>query len=253
MSIENPSKYVFVYSVPGLPSISVNVQTAPVSAVETASSAYMTSAAAYANAYVEMINNRDYLKDMLMKDLCASVDGMTSGGLNLADNSVFLHQKANELFQAAGSSVATTSNAVINVVSSFDAFYSAYYMDDAHEHFILDTSSDYYTAALYDERAITVPAATMSAITGDSSSMVFINDMPNAVGNKKEYTCYTTTTESDAYVNTPAYTVAYNSAYEISSGVTSGVWEMKVAGDSAAIAYTTDAFDGSANWTVVGA
>lgn len=252
MPISNVSAYVLSTNAPSAPFISVNVNTATESDISAASEVYMSNASAYVDDYTALITNKEYVSQRFMYDLCGGAAGITNGGINKESNTISLHEKANDVYEYAirNRNLNGPSN-ISGIVNVFDSFYHKYYLTDDESACIINTDSSYYVeAVVYDEKAVTI-STVGSLITADT---IFVNEIPNQVGtNKAQYTAYVTTSDTDGLINTPVYSVAYNSAYPIGESSSIAVWEMKdVSGESAVtVAYTSDAFDSNAVWTIV--
>ena len=252
MPISNVSGYVVnVYqTIPDAPSINVDLINADEEAVSSACEEYLVNASAYASVYaVNASDCKDYVLDRFVYDLTDGNAGLAI--VNKQENTVSLHEKADDAFNALRKNYNLLSfEGASAFAAAFTEFCQTHYMNDDKTSCILLTGSEYYTVqdGGYDEKAITIDAATMNEVTsGDiSGSAIFINEIPNKAGtNEATYATYI----SDGGDNVAAYEVVYNSAYSVGDSSIS-VWEMKVAGESGAtIAYTEDAFGPEAEWT----
>lgn len=183
----NASNYVVTYRTPSAPRITVDVRTVTTEELNSAITVYQDAALDYASQYSVIVANNSYVADRLMKDMCAEQEGLTSGGIDYENNTITLHEKANEVYEyAVGSTQMTSVNAINNVKSSFDQFYSTYYQDDAHESTII--APVYATPVTYDSQAYVVDADVES--TTIASGQVFIKDIANATGTGCTYTNY---------------------------------------------------------------
>jgi len=228
MSI-NASNYVISYNAPTAPRINVNVQTGSPEEFDVAASTYRSNADAYVSQYRNVIVNKLYVEDRLKKDLCAEYDGLTSGGIDYENNTITLHQKANEVYEYAIGNNSTFSyvGTVTNVESRFGEFYSKYYQNDEHTECVL--SAVYETSETYDTRAFVVDADIAGGLVGESS--VFILDAPNAVGTAVTYTNYSGSAEQ--------FKLAYETNYAVSEDSTVKAWVIREATESATpIAYS---------------
>lgn len=228
MSI-NASNYVLSYSEPNAPRINVNVQSVSTEEFESAVTVYNGEAEAYVSQYRSVVANKSYVEDRLKKDLCVEYDGLTSGGIDYENNTVVLHQKANEVYEYAveNNSMLGYVDAVTNVESRFGEFYSKYYQNDSHTECVL--SAVYETSEPYDTRAFVVDADIAGGLVGQSS--VFILDAPNAVGIDGTYTNYSGSAEQ--------FKLAYETSYASSEDSTVNAWVIREATESATpIAYS---------------
>lgn len=242
MSI-NASNYIVSYNLPNPPRINVNVRTVTGEELDSAISAYMSSASSYSENYRTMVQDKMYVEDRLKKDLCGSFEGLTSGGIDYENNTITYHVKADEVYGYATSNVSLTTIGSINgVVTKFGNFYSAYYQDDEHTSCILQEA--YETTMVYDERAFAF-STTVSTI---ESGSVFVLDAPNAKGSNCTFTNYVG--------NDPQYKIAYDASYTV-SGASVGAWVVKTVpgeGEEATdVAYAIGNVPTSnMNWTIVG-
>ena len=239
MSI-NASDYVVNITSPSVPRITANVQNVTSEAIASASSAYIASANEYAAKYVETVELRDYVTDMLMKDMAANVGVLTNGGINLESNTIALHVKADDLYDQASRNVSLNSvNAVSTVVANFSSLYETYYTEG--ESGVLDTADSCYALPVpYDKMAVTIDSAVATVESGS----VFIKDVPNAIGTACTYTNYASGTSGYE----PQFTISH--VNKISEGVTSAGWVITEAGQSNALAYTeSEKLNGEVTWT----
>ena len=184
MSI-NASSYIVSYRTPSAPKISVEVRSASMSSFESAVTVYNSAASAYVEEYRAVIEQKDYVTDRLKKDLCGLYTGMTESGINLENNTVTLHVKADDVFEHAVSGMSLNYYGNVNdVVSTFDKFYSSFYQNDEHSDFILQSA--YNATETYDLHAFTID----SAVGGVSSGSIFIVDAPNVDATSRTYTNY---------------------------------------------------------------
>lgn len=234
------SNYVVSYRTPVAPRIGVNLNTASGEEVASAVSAYTVAATEYADGYTAIVSDKAYAEDRLMKDLCASVDALTDGGVDLEHNTVALHEKADEVFGYAKGNLSLATVANISAIEgAFNGFYGTYYMDDAGESSIL--AGAFGEAVTYDSRAVTVSADIGASV---ESGSVFILDVPVAAGNARTYTNYS---GSDA-----KFGMSYSVSYVVDSSVT-GAWVLtdKTADDTVVAYSLTSPADG-ATWVAVG-
>lgn len=241
MSI-NASNYVITYDEPYAPRIEVDVRTVTSTDFETAVTVYNEAASAYVNDYRTTIANKTYIEDRLKKDLCAEKEGLTSGGIDYENNTVTVHQKANEVYEYATSEDSLTySDGIIAVESKFDAFYSKYYQDDSHTSCIL--SAAYEAEEPYDTRAFVVDADIAGGLVASDS--VFILDAPNTIGIECAYTNYSGSSEQ--------YKLAYEENYPLNESSVTNAWVIRTADSAAtAVAYSVDsALDSGMTWVTV--
>ena len=196
MPISNASYYAYNVSelLPTAPYISVST-TAGIDEVASACSAYLENASNYADEYQNVMGLRDYVKDRFMYDLCAGASGIAH--VNKQENTISLHEKANEIYSYALGSRNIGSVANVNaIVRYFDNFYSTYYMNDEKTECILNMDPAYYgNAVAYDSKAVVI-----DGVVGESR--VFVNETPNlAGGNEAQYAAYVTIVEDPVYVN----------------------------------------------------
>lgn len=239
MSI-NASDYVVNITSPSVPRITANVQNVTSEAIASASSAYIASANEYAAKYVETVELRDYVTDMLMKDMAANVGVLAKERINLESNTIALHVKADDLYAQASRNVSLNSvNAVSTVVANFSSLYETYYVENSSG--VLNTNDSCYASSVeYDKMAVTINS-TVAAI---NSGSVFIKDVPNAIGTACTYTNYASGTSGYA----PQFTISHVS--QISSEVASAGWVITEAGQSSALAYTeSEKLNGKVTWT----
>lgn len=244
----NASNYALRTTTPSVPRISINVATATVEEVNSAVDAYLTNASDYADAFVNIVTTRDYVQDRLMKDLTVgeAVEGLSKDGVDYVNNTVSIHVKADDLFAMSVDGRTLNTVGIVNSVEeNFNEIYSSYYVESGV--CVLDTDSAYYTEQTYDTKAYVVgEGGIASAVAADA---VFINDVPNAIGDARTYTNYAVVSD----VATPQYVISCDGEYEISSGVTERAWVLKEAGESAVIAYATvDDLGAETMWTVQG-
>lgn len=237
------SNYVVNITSPSVPRITANVQNVTSEAIASASSAYIASANEYAAKYVETVELRDYVTDMLMKDMAANVGVLVKEGINLESNTIALHVKADDLYAQASRNVSLNSvNAVSTVVANFSSLYETYYVENGSE--VLNTADSCYDAppVPYDKMAVTIN----SAVATVGSGSVFIKDVPNAIGTTCTYTNYS----SGASGYNPQFTISH--VNKISEGVASAGWVITDAVDSNMLAYTeSEKLNGEVTWTEV--
>ena len=227
----NAQNYVIKTNSPNVPRISLNLAIATQSDVASAIEVYDEQVLEYENAFNEIVVNRDYVADRLMKDICAGsgVPNLTDGGIDYVNNTISLHVKADDVFTTAVNGRSLGSVATItSVESSVQSLYDTFYVEGTSS--VLANGSDYYVEGTYDTKAYT----TADAVGEISSGSVFINAIPNATGTSKVFE------NKDANGDTQ-YVISYAKAYEVSSGV-SGAWVVQGAVESAAvIAYSVNA------------
>jgi len=232
----NVSGYVVSYRTPTAPRINVDIQSVTVPNFEVAASTYMTEASAYVEGYRAVVVNKAYAEDRLKKDLCAEADGLTSGGISLESNTVQLHAKADEVYAyASEGGTLSYPNGIRGIESRFNAFYSMYYQDDAHESCILQPS--YEAVEVYDNQAVVVDGEVVSA----SGSLNFIVDVPIGFGTSRTYTNYSGSSAQ--------YVIEYDGDYAVNSSVV-GAWVLKATGEqSPVVAYSVNnSLDNDSVW-----
>ena len=235
----NTSGYVVSYRTPTAPRISVDVQTIAVSEFESAVVTYMADTSTYVDDYRAVVTNKAYAEDRLKKDLCASVTGLTSGGINLEANTIQLHVKADEVFvQAADGETLSYSNGIKNIESKFNSFYSKYYQNDNHTSFILQP--EYEAVTVYDAQAVVIDGEVVSS----SGELNFIVDIPLGFKTSRTYTNYSGSTGQ--------FKISYDEEYVVNSSIT-GAWVVKAVGEqSPVIAYSVESdVDSDSVWVSV--
>ena len=225
------SNYVFNSQTPFAPSISVNIQTATSSQVESATLAYLEEADAYASSFESLVATREYIKDRIQKDIAIQCEGLTSDGVNLQTNKITMHNKADNVYAMSFTSTSIFSTTAINsAVSRYGSLHSQICMDDDPENGTALVSS-FAEQEDYDINAI--------SITVGGSSAIFINDRPNATGTERTFTAYTAELGGNGvYENTAEYTLSYGVSVPV-DGSSVEAWTITEAGQSAPSYYST--------------
>ena len=226
------SNYVFGGQTPYAPSISLNIQTATTSQVESATLAYLDEAEAYASSYEAIVATREYIKDRIQKDVAIQCEGLTLDGVNLQTNKITMHTKADNVYAMAFTSNSIfTTTAINSAVSKYSDLHAQICMNDDPANGTALISS-YAAQQDYDINAIT--------ITVGGSSSIFINDKPNATGTSRTFTAYTAELdENDVYENTAVYALAYNASVQVAADSSIAAWTITEAGQSAPSYYST--------------
>jgi hypothetical protein len=236
------SNYVISYNEPSAPRINVTVQTVTPAEFESAVTVYNGEASAYVSNYRDVVSNKSYIEDRLKKDLCVEYEGLTNGGIDYENNTVIVHQKANEVYEYAVSGNSLTySDGITAIESKFGEFYSKYYQDDAHTSCIL--SAAYEASETYDSKAFVVDADIAGGLVASNS--VFILNAPNTAGIECAYTNYSG--------STPQYALAHEDNYSVNESTVVNAWVIREAGEEGdAVAYSVDsAIDSGMTWVTV--
>lgn len=233
----NPEAYVFsTDGIPDTPSIDVDMYTVTSAGLDSACSAYLALADEYASAHQEVLTVKSYVEKRLSNDLAAQCVGLTSAGINKETNKIVLHQKANEVYEmASGSNSLRSQYNISQIASNYDTLHAKVCMSDLGDETSLVAAWE--EEETYDTRAITI------------DDDLYINEIPNAIGNERQFTTYTAELTSGVYVNTPVYVIDFE---ELEIGESSvECWVKKTPGSNGEVIKYAEALDSA--WTAYSA
>lgn len=221
--------YAFTGSTVDAPYIYVNIYNVTAEALDSAVTVYLNKADEYASSFTEALGVREYIVDRLQKDLAGECLGLTSGGINKEENTIVMHEKANDVYTLAAKNLSINGATNIrSIMDNYASIHSAICLNDDGTETSLQPVYIESENNVYDERAVSIEFG--------EESRKFINDNPGYTGIDKTYTAYETSIEDDICVNTSAYSLGHYDDIVINSETIVTGWFIRNSGN-VAVAY----------------